>query len=309
MEGRNLKKKTSLIIAITIVIGVIGILLLTFFRHKDMEIDDIIWTSYISDENGIISGGKIYVYKDGQRECIANIALSNVSMGEEQLLVGVQNLYPNAEGFKGIITYNISQKEVNEILSCDRIYDFLGDSHLDFCGNVQMTGDGKLFYFVCGGKMILYDVEKDELEVLFETSCYQYMLNESETYIYYSENKTLFRYNILDRENDILIDEVNNFSVSKDENIIIYENRKEQGLFLYQIDSGKNEKLVDLNYVDSQISISEDNCYLLYTDYTESSILTNRKVEICVFDLKSGSMSIIYKGNYSDNIRSVLWYL
>lgn len=303
-----MKKKISLIIAITIVIGVIGLLTLTFFRHKDMVIDDIIWTSYICDENGIVNGGKIYAYKDGQRESIANIALSNVSMGEEQLLVGVQNLYPNAEGFKGIITYNISQKEVNEILSCDRIYDFLGDSDLEFRGNVQMTGDGKFYYFVCGGKMILYDVEKDELEILFKTSSYQYMLNESDTCIYYSEDKTLLRYNLIDREEDIIINDVNNFSVSNDENIIIYENRKEQGVFLYQIDSGKNEKLVDLNYVDSQLSISKDNCYLLYTDYTESSIPTNREVEICVLDLKSGRRSIIYKGNYSDNIRSVLWY-
>lgn len=300
-------KKISIIIAITIItIGGIWMLMLTFFQHKDMAIDDIFWTSYVCDENGKISGGMIYTYKDGESECIARVALCNASMGEEQLLVGVQNLYPNAEGFKGIITYSISQNEVKEILSCDRIKNFLGGSDLDFRGSVQMTGDGKLYY-VCDGKMILYDVEKDALEILFETSCYQYMLNESETCIYYSENSTLFRYDLIGMQNVSLINDVNNFSVSKDENIIIYENRKEQGLYLYQIDSGENEKLLDLNYPDSQISISNDNCYLLYTDYTESFTPTNRKVEICVLDLKSRRMSIIYNGNYSDNIRNVFW--
>lgn len=298
---QNMKKKIS-----TITIG-ICILLLAFGCRRDTEIDDVIWTSYVCDENGNINGGVINAYRDGKRVCIDNIALSNVSGSGEQLLVGVQNLYPNAEGFKGIVTYNISQKEVNEILNCDRIYDLVGNSNLDFRGNVQMTKDGKLYYFVCGEKMILYNAEKDKLEVLFETSCYQYMLNESETCIYYSENGTLFKYNFIEKEKDILINEVNNFSVSKDEKFIIYENRKEQSLFLYQIDSGKIEKLVGLNYSDSQISISDDNCYLLYTDYKESLIATNRKIEICVLDLKSGRRSIIYKGDYSDNIRSVLW--
>lgn len=302
-----MKQKISIIISIIIAIGGICILIMAFSDHKDMAVDDIFWTRYVCDENGKINGGMIYTYKDGESECIAHIALCNASMGEEQLLVGVQNLYPGAEGFKGIITYNISQNEVKEILNCDRINNFLGDSSLDFRGNVQMTGDGNLYYFVCNGKMILYDVEKDDLEVLFETSCYQYSLNESETCIYYSENSTLFRYDLTGMKNDSVINDVNNFSVSKDENIIIYENRKEQGLYSYQIDSGENEKLLDLNYPDSQISISDDNCYLLYTDYTESSMATARKIEICVFDLESGSSSVIYKGDYSDNIRSVLW--
>lgn len=298
---QGMKKK------ITIAVVSVGIclLMLVLFLRKDIEADDIIWTCDVSDENGYVNGGKIYLYRDGRSECIDNISLCNVSAKGENLLVGIQNCYPNAEGFKGIVTYNISSKEVNEVLSSDRIHEFLDDRSLNFRGNIQMTQDGKLYYFVCGDNMMLYDTEKDKMEVLFKASCYQYILNEKETYLYFSENRALFGYNILENTKELLLNDVNNFSVSKDEKMIVYENRKEQALFLYRIDSGENEKLLDLNYLDSQISISNDNRYLLYTDYKESLIPTNRMTEICIFELKTGKRRVIYKGSYSDNITSV----
>ena len=47
----------------------------------------------VHDKNGNINGGRVCTYRDGKRECIDNIALSNVSMKEKNLLVGMQNLF------------------------------------------------------------------------------------------------------------------------------------------------------------------------------------------------------------------------
>lgn len=298
-----MKKKKSLII----IAGGVCILVAAFFLKKDIKTDDIIWTSYVHDKNGNINGGRVCTYRDGKRECIDNIALSNVSMKEKNLLVGMQNLYPDAKGFKGIITYNISSKEVIEILACDRIYDYLDDRKIDFRGNIQVTKDGNLYFFTCGKKMLLYDVEKDNLETLFETSCNQYVLNEGETCLYFSENGILFQYNLAEHTKDKIIDQVNNFTISRDETLIIYEDRKKRELFLMEMETGKKEKLLEVNYVDNLIYISEDNKCLLYTDYKESMIPTNRRVEIYVFELETGKQKKIYRGDYGDNIRSVLW--
>lgn len=138
-----------------------------FFKYKDMEIDDILWTNSVNDKNKHIH--TIYLYGDGKREKIGDILLDCISKKGENLLVGVQNLYPNADEFRGIVTYDISSKEVSKILARDKIDDFLGEGNHEFRGNIQMTKDGNFFYFVRGGKMISYDVEKDELEILFET--------------------------------------------------------------------------------------------------------------------------------------------
>lgn len=282
-------------------------LLLTLFQHKDMEIDNIIWTDYVRSKDGIVNGGVIYLHNNGKTENIGDIALSNVSQKDGNLLVGVQNLFPNADGFKGIVTYNISSKEVKEILECDKIYRFLGNTNHDFRGNIQMTKDEKFFYFVCGGKMILYDAQKDKMEILFDASCYQYSLNEKETCLYFSEDKTLFRYDLSTKTKDILINDVYNFSVSKNEKVIVYENRDDQALFLYQIDSEENKKITDLNYKYSEVCISEDNRYILYTDYKEAIIPTNRRIEIYVLELETGRRKLIYKGDYEENIGIALW--
>ena len=74
-----------------------------------------------------------------------------------------------------------------------------------------------------------------------------------------------------------------------------------------EMETGKKEKLLEVNYVDNLIYISEDNKCLLYTDYKESMIPTNRRVEIYVFELETGKQKKIYRGDYGDNIRSVLW--
>ena len=289
-----------------------------FFRYKDMEIDDIIWTNNVCYKEENVNGKNIFLYKgtinlyrDGKIETVGDILLSNFSKNGENLLVGMQNLYPDTEGFKGIITYDIATRELNEILAYDKICDFLGEENHELLGKIQMTMDGKLFYFACGKKIILYDAEKSTLDLLFETqtSCNEYFLNAKETCLYYSDSPhTLYKYDILTKKQDSLIDQdVYNFAVSKDEKLVVYENRRDKALFLYYMDTGEKRKLVDLNYGYSAVYISEDSRYILYTDYREAIVPTNCKIIIYVKELETGKRRTIYKGTYQDNIGNVLW--
>ncbi len=302
-----MKKKIGLlIVAIIAITGGTYMLWSAFFKYKDMEIDDILWTNSVNDKNKHIH--TIYLYRDGKREKIGDILLDCISKKGENLLVGVQNLYPNADEFRGIVTYDISSKEVSEILARDKIDDFLGEGNHEFRGNIQMTKDGNFFYFVRGGKMISYDVENDKLEILFETSSRYYSLNEEETCLFFSNSPTLYRYNLSTKTIDTLLNGcIYSFAVSKDEKVIVYEEFKEKALFLYNMDTKEKEKLVDLNYGYGIVYISEDNRYILYTDYKEAFVPTNRKIRIYVLDLETGKRRIIYKGNYHENIGNVLW--
>lgn len=289
-----------------------------FFRHKDMEIDDIIWTNnvcykeeYVNGKNIFLYRGAINLYRDGKTETVGDILLSNFSKNGENLLVGMQNLYPNMEGFKGIITYDIVTRELKEILAYDKICDFLGEGNHELLGKIQMTMDGKFIYFACGKKMISYDTEKSTLELLFETqtSCNEYFLNAKETCLYYSDSPhTLYRYDILTKTRDTMIDQdIYNFAVSKDEKLVVYESRRDKALFLCHMDTGKKEKLVDLNYGYGVVYISDDSRYILYTDYKEAIVPTNCKIIIYVMDLETGKRRTIFKGTYQDNIGNVLW--
>lgn len=302
-----MKKKVSLLVLILVLALGASMILSVFFRCKDMEIDDIIWTKYVYGKNGQWKG-EIYLYSNGKTENIGDIMLRHVSKKGESLLIGVQNLGLPGDRYKGIVTYDIFTKEVREILECDKIDDFLGRGNHDFRGNIQMAGDGKFFYFVCGDKMILYDVEKDRLEILFETMSDRYFLNEKETHLYFSDDHCIIcRYNLQSRTKEPLIKNVNYFAVSRDEKMIVYVSRETDELFLYRLDTGETEKLVKLTYPYSEMNISRDNRYILYTNYKESIIPTNRRIEICVLDLETGKRKIIYRGDYEDNIGNVLW--
>lgn len=304
---KNFVKKLSIVTLVVVVMIGGACTLLTLFQNKDVEVGNIVWTDHFPDEDGYITGGAIYLYDNGKTEKAGDVALCHVSQKDGSLLVGVQNWYPNADGFKGIVTYDVSSKEVKEILECDKICDFLGDGNADFCGNVQMTRDGKSFYFACGGKMICYDAEKDKMEILFEASCHQYSLNENGTCLYFSADATLFRYDLSTNAKEVLLKDVWYFSVSKDEKAIAYENRDEQALYLHRVDTGEDEKIADLNYIGSTTCISEDNRYVLYTDYKEAVVPTNRRIEIYVLELDTGKRKLIYKGNYKENIEVARW--
>lgn len=271
-----------------------------FFQNKDRIVDDIIWTNNV-DVNGMIC-----LYHDGEIENNSDIYLDYVSKKGKELLIGVQNLHPNIEGFKGIVIYNMSSKEVTEILEYDKIRDFLGDGDKDFRGNIQMTEDGRFFYFVYGGKMMVYDAEKDEMEILFEAFCYQYVLNKKETCLYFSADKTLYKYDLLTKTTEFLNDNVYNFAISEDEELVCYENRDEGALYLYQIDSGESEKLLTTNDGYS-MGISADKRYVLYIDYKGAIVPSNYKPYIKVFDLETAKSETIYKGKYEDNISVVPW--
>lgn len=274
-----------------------------FFRHKDMEIDDIIWIDGYGEDSGI------YLYRDGKTENIGKISLKNFSKKGENLLVGVQNLYSNSEGVKGIVTYDISTKEVNDILACDKIYDFLGEGNHEFGGNIQMTEDGKYLYFLCGDKMISYDVEKDKMEILFETWCESYVLNEQGTCLYYCDRSALYRYDLSAKKQDIvvLIDGIYSFAISRDEKTLVYRDRDNHELYLFRMNTKEKEELVKLDYIWGVVYISDDNRYVLYTDYKETFVPTNRKIRIYVIDLETGKRRTIFKGTYQDNIGNVLW--
>lgn len=298
-----MKKTGLLIVAILIIAGGVYMLWSVFRQYKDMEIDDIIWTDGYGEDS------RIYLYRGGKTENIGNISLKNFSKKGETQLVGVQNLYSNSKGFKGIVTYNITTKEVNEILACDKIYDFLGEGNHEFGGNIQMTDDGKYLYFLCDDKMISYDVEKDQMEILFETWCESYILNEQGTCLFFCDRPALCRYDLSTKERDevALINGIYSFAISKDEKMLVYRDCDNNELCLFRMDTKEKKKLVELDYIWGAVYISDDNRYVLYTDYKESFVPTNRKIGVYVIDLETGKRRTIYKGTYQDNIGNVLW--
>ena len=306
-----MKKEIGISILLGIlVVGGIGIMIgRNYFCESLTEINPIILSCDYSDSEGYVNSGLIYFYNVGkkEKESIGNIALDKISYDGKNVLTGIQNMFPNSVGFRGIITYDVSTHEITEVLSCSRIYDMLGNNNHTFTGNIQMNSTRDIFVFACGGKMFMYDLNNDKLETLFDTSSNQYILPADGKNLYFSENSNLYSYNFMSGKKEVILEGVYNFAISKDENIIAYENQKEKSIYLYIKNTQENREIIQLKHSGSQMYISENNGYLLFTDYKGSVVPNNYKIEICIYDFAKNKISIVYRGKYEDDYRNVVW--
>lgn len=306
-----MKKKIGIgILLMILIVGGIGVMIgRNFFCESLTGVNPIIFSCYHSNSEGYVNDGAIYSYnvEEKKKENLGNIALDKISYDGKNVLTGIQNIFPNSDGFRGIITYDISTQETVEVLSCSRIYDMLGENNYTFTGNIQMNSTKDIFVFSCGGKMFRYSLNEDKLEVLFDTSSNHYKLSADGKYLYFSENSNLYFYDFIRGKKEVLLEGVYNFAISKDESIIAYENRKEKSIYLYDLDTQENKEIIQLKHSGSQMYISENNGYLLFTDYKGSIVPNNYKIEICIYDFDKNKISIVYKGKYEEDYRNVVW--
>lgn len=78
------------------------------------------------------------------------------------------------------------------------------------------------------------------------------------------------------------------------------------GIVIYHSDTGETEEIADLHSIDNNLSFGKDGNFLLYTDYKYSIVPGNMKIRIKLYDLEEKTTLTAYKGDYSDNIRTVL---
>ena len=304
-----MRKKIVGISILIILVGIGVILGKKFVYEPVQDIEPVIWSCYSTDTNGYVNGGAIYSYdvQNKEKKLVGNIALDYISSDGKGILTGVQNMFPNANGFQGIVTYNTYSGEIVEVISTSRIFDMLeGDNH-SFYGNIQMDSSQENFYFLYGGKMFKYAVNEDRLTILFDTPSNQCVLSQNEESLYFTENQCLYLYNLQKDEKVKLLEGVYRFAISSDEDMIAYENKSEKKICLYIVSTKENKEIVQLKHSGVQLHISDNSKYLLFTDYKELIIPTNYNIEIGIYDFVNNQISIVYKGTAEENFRTVLF--
>ena len=309
------KQKYTIAILIVIIISVLcaGLIIMNkTILQKDFKIENVFWTQYDADENGYVTGESIYMYHNGEIECIDHQGLNNASKYGDTI-VGLQNASSNSEGYQGIVLYDINTKEVQEILSCERIDDFFGVNENEgawFEGCIQMSEDENRFYFSYSEQLSCYDREMDELSILVEDAYLgSVVLNEEETGLYYSDSGTLMFYDFSTGEAKEILSDVDTFSLAKDDKFIVYIHWENDELWKYDLESKENEKLCNLKRSSgNRIVLSQDNQYVAYTDSKESFVPTAFKYYLTVCDVETGRRKVIYKGKYGESgINSLVW--
>lgn len=226
----------------------------------------------------------------------------------------MQNASSNSKGYQGIVLYNINTKEVQEILSCDRIDDFWGLNENEgawFEGCIQMSEDENRFYFSYSERLSCYDRKRDELSVLVEDILYRgsIALNEEETGLYYSNLGTLMFYDFSTGKIKEILSGVGTFSLAKGDDFLVYAYWEKDELWKYDLESKENKKLCNLKRSSgNRIVLSQDNQYVAYTDSKESIVPTNFKYYLTICELETGRKKVIYKGKYGESgINSLVW--
>ena len=304
-------KKNYIILVVTLImlgLGGIGVFFLKEVINSRLENIQIVWSQFYSDDSGKVVSGKILNYDPNKKEKIVlgDIPLDNMSLVGDSSFIGFQKTFGDVNKFLGIVIYHSDTGETEEIIDYERLVQESGSAYNpEFAGSIRVSNDEKKIYFLFANQMIEYARNTDTLTVLFHTDSPQFELS-GEKSIYFTENSTLYKYSILHGTKEKVIDGVFQFAVSDDEDLIAFENKDSKEIWLYYPQNDQTEKIADLHSIDSNLSFGEDGSFLLYTDYKYSIVPGNMKIRIKLYDLEEKTALIAYKGDYSENIRTVL---
>lgn len=305
-------KKNYIILVVTLImlgLGGIGVFFLKEVINSRLENIQIVWSQFYSDDSGKVVSGKILNYDPNKKEKIVlgDIPLDNMSLVGDSSFIGFQKTLGDVNKFLGIVIYHSDTGETEEIIDYERLVQESGSAYNpEFAGSIRVSNDEKKIYFLFANQMIEYARNTDTLTVLFHTDSPQFELSGDEKSIYFTENSTLYKYSILHGTKEKVIDGVFQFAVSDDEDLIAFENKDSKEIWLYYPQNDQTEKIADLHSIDSNLSFGEDGSFLLYTDYKYSIVPGNMKIRIKLYDLEEKTALIAYKGDYSENIRTVL---
>lgn len=305
-------KKTYVILAVTLIVlglGGIGVLFLKEVINSKLENIQIVWSQFYSDDSGRVVSGEILNYDPNRKEKIVlgDIPLDNMSLVGENSFIGFQKTFGDTDQFLGIVIYHSDTGEREEIIDYERLVQESGSAYSpEFAGSIRASSNEKKIYFLFASQMIEYTRDTDTLSTLFHTDSPQFELSDDEDNIYFTENSTLYKYNISHGTKEKIIDGVFQFAVSDDEELIAFENKESKEIWLYYPKNDRTEKIADLHSIDSNLSFGEDESFLLYTDYKYSIVPGNMKIRIRLYDLEEKTTLTAYKGDYSENIRTVL---
>lgn len=305
-------KKTYVILAVTLIVlglGGTGVLFFKEVINSRLENIQIVWSQFYSDDSGHVASGKILNYNPNKKEktVFGDIPLDNMSFVGESSFIGFQKTFGDADQFHGIVIYHSDTGEREEIVDYERLVQESGSAYSpEFAGSIRASSNEKKIYFLFASQMIEYARDTDTLSTLFHTDSLQFGLSGDEESIYFAENSTLYKYNISHGTKEKVIDGVFQFAVSDDEELIAFENKESKEIWLYYPESGQTEKIADLHSIDSNLSFGEEGSFLLYTDYKYSIVPGNMKIRIRLYDLEEKTTLTAYKGDYSENIRTVL---
>lgn len=216
------------------------------------------------------------------------------------------NKNTNRNGFEGIAEYDLEKDIFIPIITLAELQDLFEDPEMEISevhGPQYYKGDYSVYY-----KGKVYKLKKAEDrwtmrvigEAVGQESWGVYIWDKYQENLYvrvetnYKEWK-LIKYNVKTKKYDVLLSDVNQFRISKNEDKIVYESYVDNKIYLYDVETEEKVLLAQYKgdiWIDS-IVFSEDEDFVLYVEQKYGAIDREAMYKFCIIDMETNKKKLI----------------
>lgn len=230
---------------------------------------------------------------------------------------------------KGVIEYDLSTNKSHILINDEDMKRYKEELKPERKGNVQLCyirycPDPNNISFIYGnwgmaggeGKLYIYNKEKKDIREICRLNTQGgYCWSQDSKRIYFIRNEQLICKNLITGDEEQLIENVVNFSVSGEEHYIAvwrekqYENSSSYRLYIYNRTTGEEKHIVNAPYW-GRLTFSPDESYLAYLRSNSGilgSLLGGRKPTLSVYDISKSKILKKIQGNYNDIWGDISW--
>lgn len=267
---------------------------------------NIIW-SQRCQENPKKTGLVQYNLNNSQKVWLLNENFSSMSYNmEKQSIIGVIRTLKDGIYSSSVMEYNLATASESVLIN-DRIRDIGTVERIEYYGEkviflAKKEGIGTLYFYDLSGS-VLEEICKADKE-----SGRGFQIGSSGKCLYFLQDETLYRLNLLTHKKKLLLNSVTSFEISHDEKKIAYA-MNARGLYLYDIETEKNRNLVSV--LGGEIfRFSPDDSMIVYMDRKANLLeqLVNSSRDCCkLYNLVNEKIYDIYEWNSGEYVDDIIW--
>lgn len=215
-----------------------------------------------------------------------------------------------------IVEYDINERKLTSILSSEQAEAYLNKNSYEKPitrregYDVQYYDNENRISFKYGKYLMGYS-QQEGFSVIYSFEYggrYAYSWMEDDNALLLNDGYELIKYNTLTGKRSTIIKQSRpfNFVLSKDESYVIYEDRKTESLYRYDLKSGEQNRLCGVSGSQPKLTMSKDNRYLLCRD-RQLGYINSLKPLIYIIDVESGKKYLVKDFVYDTEIAGVAW--
>ena len=291
-----MNRKTRLIVllvAMVITLGACGIMKNPY---------EIIVSKLVFNNGKYDHGELLKIDKNAKEKKIEDFSLTDARSIGNGRIVGVYNKKESASA--PIVIYDIESGNIQEATAIDNNINEQ---------RISVNEDNTAIYYVEEeGGLVRYDLLSNKKVVVNENKRMKYpVVTKDEKMLYYWLSGTVIQYNLKNKTHEEIIHDAVEYELSTDNSFIIFRRLKENGskiiFYKYDIETGEEQELIELNRSAYRIIISEDGTKFMYSVDSYAYFSEWAKTSLYVYDLETNRAQKVFKTKAGEQLHTIIF--